>query len=319
MANILQRVAIWLIKITGDTAEAKAALKELQDSSEETATEVGDDAEAMAKKQEEYSQALGKTIQVMSTATSAVSSTFSAYMNLQNTQDSAARAQEEFNEAVAKYGSNSEQAIRANERMDAANRRVAQSTFMFGANLLHTGSVLLTSGAAIIDMVKKMDLLAKAQALLNTRMATGVLALGAIAFFMLAINSESETMRNIFMVLTGVFVALTIAQMLYNSQLALTLGMTGVGLIAVAAGVAAMIGIVALQKKQAADIRAEQGSTMAELNSKMSDYEPGDIVINNYITAESIDWEAAPVLLEQISRRLQDNIETRCKTLGASL
>lgn len=319
MANILQRVAIWLIKITGDTAEAKAALKELQDSSEETATEVGNDAEAMAKKQEEYSQALGKTIQVMSTATSAISSTFSAYMNLQNTQDAAARAQEDFNEAVAKYGANSEQAIRANERMDAANRRVATSTFMFGAQLLHTGSVLFTAGAQVIEMAKKMDFLAKAQGALNTKMATGVLAFGAIAFFMLAINSESETMRNLFMVLTGVFVALTIAQMLYNAQLAGTLTMTGVGLIAVAAGVAAMIGIVALQRKQAAEIRSEQGTTMAQLNAKMSDYEPGDIVINNYITAESIDWEAAPVLLEQISRRLQDNIETRCKTLGASL
>jgi hypothetical protein len=240
-------------------------------------------------------------------------------MNLQNTQDAAARAQEDFNEAVAKYGANSEQAIRANERMDAANRRVATSTFMFGAQLLHTGSVLFTAGAQVIEMAKKMDFLAKAQGALNTKMATGVLAFGAIAFFMLAINSESETMRNLFMVLTGVFVALTIAQMLYNAQLAGTLTMTGVGLIAVAAGVAAMIGIVALQRKQAAEIRSEQGTTMAQLNAKMSDYEPGDIVINNYITAESIDWEAAPVLLEQISRRLQDNIETRCKTLGASL
>lgn len=319
MVNVLRRVAEWLIKISGDSSGATQALDEVKEASGETADEVESDSEAMAEKQKEYTEALGRTVQAMSTATSAISSTFSAYMNLQNTQDNAARAQDDYNEAVARYGPASEQAIKANERLDQANRRVLMSQVMFGANLLHTGSVLLTTGAQVVEMVKKFDSLAKVQGLLNTKMATGVMALGAIAFFMLAINSESETMRNIFMVLTGVFVALTVAQMLYNANLALTLGMTGVGLIAVAAGVAAMIGVVALQKKQAADIKGQEAGTVAALNAKMSEYEPGDIIVNNYITAEKIDWEAAPVILEQISRQLQDNIERRCKTLGASL
>jgi hypothetical protein len=319
MVNILRRVAEWLIKISGDSSGAVQALDDVEKKSDETASEVEADAEEMAKKQEEYSQALGRTITVLSTATSAISSTFSAYMNLQNTQDAATQAQEDYNEAVAKFGSDSSQAQDALDKLEKAQNRVLVSNVMFIGNLIHTGSVLFTTGLQLAELTKKMKALEGAQTAMNFNWKMGATALGAIAFFMLAINSESETMRIVFSALAGVFVALTVAQMAYQAVLAGTLTMTGAGIAIVAAGIAAMALTYAASKAIQSDIMGSTNERMVALNEKMNDYEPGDIIINNYITAEKIDWEAAPVLLEQLSRTLQDNIERRCKTMGASL
>lgn len=319
MVNILRRVAEWLIKISGDSSGAVQALDDVGKKSDETSTEVEADAEEMAKKQEEYSQALGRTITVLSTATSAISSTFSAYMNLQNTQDAATQAQEDYNAAVAKFGSDSSQAQDALDKLEKAQNRVLVSNVMFIGNLIHTGSVLFTTGLQLAELTKKMKGLEGAQTAMNFNWKMGATALGAIAFFMLAINSESETMRIVFSALAGVFVALTVAQMAYQAVLAGTLTMTGAGIAIVAAGIAAMALTYAASKAIQSDIMGSTNERMVALNEKMNDYEPGDIIINNYITAEKIDWEAAPVILEQLSRTLQDNIERRCKTLGASL
>lgn len=319
MVDVLRRVAEWLIKISGDSSGAVAAIEQVEASTEEATATVTESAEQMAAKQEAYTQSLNRSVQVLSTATSAMASTFSAYMTMLAASDAALLAQEKYNEAVAQYGESSKQAQDAARNLEGAERRATASTVMFGANLLHTASVMFTSGVQMVDLMKKMELLSKVQTLLNSRMALGLGIFAAITFFMLAINSESETMRNIFMVLTGVAVAFSVALALVQLNLAGVLGMTGVGLVAVAAGVAAMVGVVAMQKKQASELKANQADMTAGLNARMADYQPGDIIVNNYITAERIDWEAAPVLLEQLSRQLQDGLERRCKTLGASL
>jgi hypothetical protein len=309
----------YLKRLQGSAGETSSSMKQMGTGSAEGIKQMNDGLKEAEKSQDQLKAASERAAasqqafnsSILPAVTSVVS--FSTSLNsYQNSLRSVENAQAAHNRAVQQFGEDSRQAETTLNSLQNAENSSANARNAMAMSFINTASSLSV-------LAKNFKSLETTQAGVTSGMGKMATGAGAVAFFMMAVSTGSDQMRIAFSVLTGVMVALTMAQIAYQAVLAGTLTMTGAGAIAVAAGIAAMGATYAAAKAMQADATKSQGETTAALNSKMSDYEPGDIIVNNYITADKIDWEAAPAILEQISRTLQDNIERRCKTLGASL
>ncbi len=136
--------------------------------------------------------------------------------------------------------------------------------YVVGSFMSLYGAMKLVKGLKMIDMVNKLTGSVQDMSLYVGKNTTAWTKLGTAAgimgFMVMAMTSDSNELKAVFSLMVGVMVALAAAQWLYNTSLATWLGLTGVGLVLVAAGVTAAATMYLVSQKYGAKAPATAGA-----------------------------------------------------------
>jgi len=186
------------------------------------------------------------------------------------------KAQDDYNAVVEKYGADSDEAKIAQEKLTIAqdaeslteehlgilqkslNDQWLSSAMMVIPSVISGIDGLSRSWKAIKDLGLVEHLKGVGDALKSMGSGQGgpiggaIAGMGALTFAYLAFTSKSPEMKMAFSILTGALLALAMAQWAENIAAATGLSMTGVGLVLVAAGIAAAAGMYLLSSQYGA-------------------------------------------------------------------